>query len=122
MRASFLAAGALVLALGNGPAWAQSKQDFMLVNATGYDISEVYVSPGKAQDWGSDILGEGVMVADESRNIQFHRQAPGCMWDLKVVYRDDSSSAVWNDFDLCTVSKIKITYNRSTGVTSATTE
>ena len=31
--------------------------DFTLVNRTGYDISEVYISPANKNNWGRDRLG-----------------------------------------------------------------
>jgi hypothetical protein len=42
------------------------------------------------------------------------------MFDLKVVYSDDDSSAVWEKIDLCTVEKITIHYDRKNDVTKAT--
>ena len=102
-------------------AFAQAKQDFTLVNRTGYVIDEVYVSPSKSSDWQDDVLGEGVMVNGKVVNIRFSRAAKTCKWDLKVVY-DDKSTAEWDGFDLCTVSKITIYYDRKNDVTSADAE
>lgn len=103
------------------PAQAQSRQDFLLVNRTGYDISEVYISPSKADDWEEDILGSDDSLDDGAqKEIRFKRVGKTCMWDLKVVYDDDDSSAVWHDIDLCKVSKITIRYNRKSDTTSAT--
>ncbi|MDP2296743.1 MAG: hypothetical protein Q8M24_14950 [Pseudolabrys sp.] len=103
------------------PAQAQSRQDFLLINRTGYDISEVYISPSKADDWEEDILGSDDTLDDgEQKNITFKRVGKTCMWDLKVVYDDDDSSAVWHDINLCQVSKITIRYNRKSDTTSAT--
>ncbi len=101
-------------------AWAQGKQDFTLVNKTGYTLSELYVSPAAAQDWEEDILGKDILDDGESVDISFDRGSKTCKWDLKVVYEDDDSSAVWSGIDLCTVSRITIKYNRSTDTTSAT--
>ena len=97
----------------------ESKQDFKLVNKTGYEIKEVYVSPTKATDWEEDILGEGVLPDLSARDIHFHRTAKSCHWDLKVVYTEDSSSAIWTDIDLCTVEKIIIHYDKDADKTTA---
>jgi hypothetical protein len=103
-----------------GQAWAEeAKQDFKLVNRTGYEIKEVYVSPSKSTDWEEDILGDGVLDDRSSREIKFHRSAKTCHWDLKVVYTVDSSTAVWNDIDLCTVEKITIHYDKDADKTTA---
>jgi hypothetical protein len=98
----------------------EAKQDFSLVNRTGYEIKEVYVSPSKSSDWEEDILADGVLEDKGSREVHFHRSAKTCHWDLKVVYTVDSSSAVWEDIDLCTVEKITIHYDKDADKTSAT--
>ena len=98
----------------------EAKQDFRLVNRTGYEIKEVYVSPSKSTDWEEDILGEGVLPDREGRNVHFHRSVKTCHWDLKVVYTVDSSSAVWDNIDLCSVEKITIHYDRDADKTTAT--
>jgi len=110
-----------VLTAATTPAQAEARQDFVLVNRTGYDISEVYISPSKADDWEEDILGSDDNLDDgDQKEIRFKRAGKTCMWDLKVVYEEDDSSAVWHDIDLCSVSKITIRYNRKTDTTSAT--
>ena len=123
MKLFLLAAAMLVSAFASAttPAQAQSRQDFLLVNRTGYDISEVYISPSKADDWEEDILGSEDNLDDgDEKMIRFKRVGKTCMWDLKVVYDDDDSSAVWHDINLCEVSKITIRYNRKSDTTSAT--
>ena len=121
MRKILLAASLAFVAFGFGVAGAQeAKQDFKLVNRTGYEIKEVYVSPSKSTDWEEDILGEGVLDDKASREIHFHRSVESCHWDLKVVYTVDSSNAIWNDIDLCTVEKITIHYDKNADKTTAT--
>lgn len=100
-------------------AWAQAKQDFTVVNKTGYNLSKMYVSPSKSEDWDEDILGRDVMADGEEFDITFDRGDKACKWDLKVIYEDDNSSAVWHDINLCEVSRITIMYNRKTDTTSA---
>ncbi len=113
-----LASALLSLAVVSSAA-AQSKQDFTLVNRTGYDISHVYVSPSKANSWEEDVLGDDELEDGVQTNIRFRRAGNTCKWDLKVVYSVDDSTAVWSNIDLCSVSKITIKYNRKNDVTSA---
>ena len=60
---SILLAATLGLGLAAGAATvsvaAEARQDFELVNKTGYDISHVYVSPTKSDDWEEDVLEIG---------------------------------------------------------------
>ncbi len=118
MKKTMLAA-AMVFALAGG-AYAQSKQDFVLVNRTGYDISELYVSPAKKDSWEEDILPDDGLEDGDTQTIRFNGNTGICIWDLKVVYEEDDSSAVWHDIDLCKVSKITIRYDRKSDTTSAT--
>jgi hypothetical protein len=113
---------ALAAALALSPAaWAQqAKQDFTLVNKTGYALSEVYVSPNKSDDWEEDILGRDVMENGDSVHISFQRANKSCLWDLKVVYQDDDSESYWEEIDLCSVSRITIMYDRKTDTSTAT--
>ena len=98
---------------------AEAKQDFTLVNKTGYDIDKVYVSPTKSGDWEEDVLGKGTLDDGESVNIRFKRASKTCIWDLKVVYSVDSSNAIWYDIDLCSVRKITIRYDKKRDKTTA---
>lgn len=93
------------------PALAQGKQDFTLVNRTGYTLDQVFVAPSDSDDWGDDVMGRDVLAAGEAVDISFSRRERTCKWDLKVVY-DDQSSAEWEGFDLCATHKIIIYYDR----------
>ena len=118
MPAIYVSVALLFAGLGTARA-EEGKQDFKLVNKTGYEIKEVYVSPSKSADWEEDILADGVLPDLNAREIHFHRSATGCHWDLKVVYSEDSSSAIWNGIDLCTVEKIIIHYDKDADKTTA---
>lgn len=96
-------------------------QDFTLVNRTGYEISEVYVSATNTDDWEEDILGRDVLPDGDRVDISFSRKEGACFWDLKVIYTD-KTSAEWDGFNLCEVSKINIFYNAKNDTTSATYE
>src|SRR5665213_3646412 len=109
---AIVAALAMITALSGASQAQEAKQDFRLVNKTGYEIKEVYVSPSKSTDWEEDILGDGILADQEGRDIHFHRAAKSCHWDLKVVYTVDSSNAIWNEIDLCSVEKITIHYDK----------
>lgn len=119
MRGTLFLAAAIATSLSAGAALAQAKQDFTLVNKTGYEIKAVFVSPVKTDDWEEDVLGDDTLDDGDSTDIHFARKEKTCKWDLKVVYADDDSAAVWGGVDLCKVSKITIKYNRKSDTTSA---
>lgn len=113
-------AGVLALAFGiAGNATAEGQQDFTLVNKTGYEIDQVYVSSAHTTDWEEDVLGQDTLGNGERVNIHFSRGTKGCSFDLRVVYTDESE-AIWENIDLCTTEKITIRWNKKTGETTAT--
>ncbi|MBF0500194.1 MAG: argininosuccinate lyase [Candidatus Riflebacteria bacterium] len=103
--------------------WAQeSENDFVLVNKTGYVLDKVFVSPTKAEEWGEDIMGQDVLNDGDQVKIKFHPKAATGLYDLKVVYKDDNSSAVWVGYDLSKITKITIHYDKAKDVTTAEVE
>lgn len=121
-RTAVIATAVALMAAAAFEVQAAGKQDFAVVNATGYVISELYVSPSNTTDWQEDILGKDVLAEDDRTDIEFERSEDTCQWDLKVVYADDDSSAQWSSLDLCTISVVTLKYNRATDTTSATIE
>ena len=105
--------------VASATAFAQGKQDFILVNKTGYDISEVYVSASKTNDWEEDVLGSQTLEDGENLTVNFKNAGKSCKFDLKVVYEEDDSSAYWRDIDLCKVSKVTIFYSAKADETRA---
>jgi hypothetical protein len=119
MRTILCAAAALAAcAVGSASALA-GQQDFALVNATGYEISELYVAPSQSDDWQEDVLGQDTLGDGQQANVSFSRDTETCQWDLKVVYSDDNSSAEWRGVDLCQLSNVTIKYDAASGETSA---
>ena len=108
--------GALALA---GTAALAGDQDFALLNATGYEIGELYVAPAQSSDWQEDVLGQDVLGDGEQANIKFSRNEDTCHWDLKVVYPEDNSSAEWSNVNLCELTAVTIKYDADSGETSA---
>ncbi|MBP0491551.1 hypothetical protein [Roseomonas indoligenes] len=111
----------LALASLAAPAAAQSRLDFSLVNRTGYEINEVYVSSSASSNWGSDVLGQGTLVNGNNADIRFSPGARGCQWDIKVVYTDGDETE-WSKVNLCNISRITLFWNRQAGTTRAVTE
>lgn len=104
---------AAMLLIGLSQAANAGDQDFRLVNRTGFDVREVYVSPSRRSSWGNDVLGSGMLHNGNQVPIRFKPNNNVCVYDLKVVYTDDDT-AEWTEFDLCTISKITISYDAKT--------
>lgn len=119
LKTLFAGGFAAMLAIGAPAVADDAKQDFKLVNKTGYELKALYVSPSKSDDWEDDILGQDTLADGQAVNVHFGAKTHTCKWDLKVTYSDDDSNAVWHNIDLCTVEKITIKYNRKSDETTA---
>jgi hypothetical protein len=51
----------LFLILGTLALYSQNLPSVRIVNNTGYDIFYIYMSPSNSDDWGNDILGDGIL-------------------------------------------------------------
>ena len=83
--------------------------DFMLVNKTGLDINEVYLSPTSDSEWGEDVMGKDILANGEKVDITFSSAETECNWDLKIVDEDDDD-IIWTKLNLCTANEITLLY------------
>jgi hypothetical protein len=120
MKPAFLLVSCLASVLVSSVAFA-GDADFTLVNRTGYTLREVYLSAANKDSWGNDRMGESYLDNGKSRLFKFSPKS-ACKQDLKVVFDDDESEAVWEDVDLCEINKITLKYNRSSKTVSAEAE
>lgn len=95
--------------------FAAPNLNFRLVNQTGFDLYEVYVSPGGTTDWGEDIMDADVIPNNSSVEITFAPKTNSKIWDLRVVDKS-GGEALWYDFDLSTISEITISMKNGAAV------
>jgi hypothetical protein len=119
MRTVLIAVLTAIVAVAAPASADEAKQDFKLVNKTGYELKALYVAPSKSDDWEDDVLGQDTLADGQAVNVHFSPKTKTCTFDLKVIYSDDDSSAVWSKIDLCTVEKITFKYNRKSDETTA---
>ena len=100
-------------------AWAELDLDFKLVNATGYDIKELYVSPSGQKEWGPNVVKTGLKDG-QTLELTFSEKATAEKWDLKAVYID-GEIAEWSAVKLVEVEKITLHWDKDKG-SSATAE
>jgi hypothetical protein len=112
---------AVTAAIGLASFAASANADFTLTNRTGFDLREIYVSPANKNTWGRDRLGRNLLENGRSRKFVF-ADTSACVQDLKVVFDDDGSEAIWEDLNLCELDKITLKYNRRTREVTAETE
>lgn len=72
-------------------AWA-GKQDFILVNRTGVDIAQIFISSAAVDNWEEDLLGEDEILPDGNEvRIHFSSDEDAELWDLRVVDSDGTA-------------------------------
>lgn len=98
--------------------------DFTLVNATGYDIKELYISPTSKKDWDkSDEILKGKVFRNGTQiPITFHPKATAEKWDIMVAWTDGSENDEWDGLKLTEINKITLKYDKKTDKTSAIIE
>ena len=81
--------------------------DLWLVNKTGLTIREIHISENAV--WGADI-SKADLVANQTRFVTF-KDAGACIRDVKVVFAENASEAIWEGLDLCSIDKLSLAYN-----------
>lgn len=116
---------ALLLLLSAPAAYsAELNLDFELVNATGYDIKEIYIAPTSQEEWSAEdkVQLPGVLKNEGSVDLTFHPKNTAAKWDLKIVWAEEGDPVEWRDLNLSEISKITLFYNEKTDTTTAETE
>ena len=106
---SAVAIAALSLLLASTALAFQGKQDFTVVNKTGVEIHELYVSPHSADDWQEDVLGTDTLAPGKSVEIKFSPKEKSKLWDLKVV-DGEGNSIEWESLNLLEISEVTLHY------------
>ena len=97
-----------VLVLAYATAAFAGKQDFTLVNNTGADISEIYISSAAVDNWEEDLLGGDKYLPDGNEvDIQFASDEEAELWDIRIV--DSEGTAIdWKGLKLSEISKVTL--------------
>jgi hypothetical protein len=73
-----------------------------ITNDGDHTILEVHISGANLEEWGPDLLGEGVVIGPgESVNFTIRQ---GCDEDIKLVYHDSEkifTEKIFMQFDTC---------------------
>lgn len=103
------AALALPILSLNAPSALADRRDFTIINENELAITHLYVSSGRSNYWGVDILGQDILRSGQSKEINFHNNSDQCVYDVKVVYEDHSYDV--GRFNLCQTTSVRLTGN-----------
>lgn len=107
----------LLLTLPAAAKKSMSPYDFTLVNATGYTLKEVYVSPSSYRWWDTNVLASP-LKDKKSVPIHFLPLTIATSWDLKVVWAQPGWEPLeWKGFNLASLEKLVLHCDRKTGRT-----
>lgn len=84
-------------------------QDFTLVNDTGVEIAELYISPASVDDWGEDVLTVDTLPDGQEVDIAFSRNEEADFWDIKVV-DGEGNSIEWPHLKLTEISTVTLSF------------
>ena len=119
MRLRILSLSIVVLSSLCGTVLAQEQTRFLLANGTNYPIRELVVSPHDMGTWSRNVLRGPALKPGERREIVFDSRIVDCNQDFKVVFDDDASLAIWRYLNMCELQKIRLNFDRMSGVTTA---
>ncbi|WP_294156279.1 hypothetical protein [uncultured Clostridium sp.] len=92
-------------------------QDFTLINNTGVEIYELYVSPHSENDWGEDVLTVDTLPTEQNVEIKFTPQEQSQYWDI-MIKDQEGTSITWENIDLFTVSQVTLNFDGTTPTAS----
>jgi hypothetical protein len=110
----------LTLAL-TGKALADETR-FLLLNGTEYPISELALSASQLNNWGANVLRPPAIKPGEVREVTVPSKLYDCHQDLKTVFANNASQPIWQYVNLCDLRKIRLRYDATSGITTATYE
>ncbi|MFI5000576.1 MAG: hypothetical protein ACHQK9_11925 [Reyranellales bacterium] len=92
---------------------------FLLVNSTSYPISGLHLSPPNLNFWGRNSLQPPPIKVGQARRVNVAPYGTECIQDVRAVFADDSSVAVWQGLNLCNLTKLTLFFDRTSGITTA---
>ena len=87
---------------------AQNEVLFTLVNKTGFDFIDIYISPADQNQWSED-LKLGLFNNYEQKDLRIKTKSEICSYDLKAV-RLDSTELVFKNLNLCKMLIVTLLY------------
>ena len=112
-RVMFLTA--LFLVAMASVSFAADRRDFCIINHTGQAITQLNVCPTSSEDWQEDILGAGVIPADEDCYVSMDLAEKGRYWDI-LAFLEDGSYSTYSHIDLYNISYVTLGKNGSVSI------
>jgi hypothetical protein len=92
--------------------------DFTLTNATGYEITALFVSPTGTDSWGESIIS-GSFNDGDTLNISFSPDAEAAEWDMRADWTKGEGYVYWMGLNLPEINTLTLEYDEETEKTTA---
>jgi hypothetical protein len=118
MKLLFSALIAVSLSLAAVPSFAADSRNVTVVNETGYAIKFLgFNGPDDGLDeWDNEL--EETLKNQESTYVEFENENEGCVWNIKVEWKDYDEAVLWKNVNLCKITALRLRYDSGTKTTS----
>jgi hypothetical protein len=86
---------------------AQAGQSFTILNDTGVDIHEAYITPTTVDNWGQDMLDGGVHHDGNVADVEIAGYGDACVFDMLFV-GEGGEEMEYYDVDVCAYPDLAI--------------
>ena len=87
---------------------AQNEVSFVVINKTGFDFVDIFISPAGQDKWSEDLT-LGLFNNFEQKDFKLKTNEEICSYDLKAV-RLDSTELIFRDLNLCKMLIVTLLY------------
>lgn len=84
-------------------------KNLTIINQTGVDIYQLYISPSDSEDWEEDLLEGEVFENGTELVIEFEDIGEG-LWDLLIMDKA-GNSLEWHQLDLGVISRLTLYFD-----------
>lgn len=84
-------------------------KNLTIINQTGVDIYQLYMSPSGSEDWEEDLL-EGEVFENGTELVIEFEDIDGGLWDLLIMDKA-GNSLEWHQLDLGVISRLTLYFD-----------
>ena len=104
--------------LSAAPSFGADERNITIHNATGFGIKFIGINPPGDDDFDDNELSD-VLKDGDSVYIKFNQADKGCSWTIKIDWAMEGyPSPLIPNVNLCTITDIRLLYDKASGTTS----
>lgn len=99
-------AAALALTAASTTTAIAEDLEFVLINQSGFTLTEFYTSPSNVNNWEEDVLGQDVLESGYTVKILIQDGRTQCEYDMRMVFAD--GDILEDTIDMCELGSYTI--------------